>query len=62
VRLAIPTGFGYILPMTYEIQFPSGNTLVLSNRELALLYVIAYDGVILDRTGQLCLPFSDFLV
>lgn len=60
MRLAIPNGFGYILPMLYEIQFPSGNTLVLSNRAIALVYTKAFNGVIVDRTGQLCLPFWRF--
>jgi hypothetical protein len=39
------------------IQFPSGNTLVLSSLELALLYTIAYDAIILDQNGQLMLDF-----
>ena len=43
--------------MQTTIQFPSGNTLVLNSMAVALLYSIAYDVVILDQNGQLCLPF-----
>jgi hypothetical protein len=43
---------------TIALQYPNGNTIVLHSMELALLYSIAYNAIILDQNGQLLLDFS----
>jgi hypothetical protein len=55
--IANPLVLFIILPMQTTIKFPSGNTLVLNTMAVVLLYSIAYDAVIVDQNGQLCLPF-----
>jgi hypothetical protein len=60
--IAILLDSGTIQPMqaaiSIPIQFPSGNTLVLHSMDVAILYTIAYNAIILDQNGQLLLDFS----